>query len=195
MVDDALKGRLVRTVVWRRLDGQGTEHCRLWQLDDGYDLDGVVVLGHGGVPWRIEYRIRCTRRWQTCHATLDATTTDAAIERVRIKVDSKGRWRVNDQLRLDLGACVDVSFGFSPSTNTLPLRRLTLQDQQTVRFAAAWVKFPELTVEPVEQQYTRTGDHTYHHETAAHDLRADLTIDREGLIIRYPPLWEQAGVA
>jgi uncharacterized glyoxalase superfamily protein PhnB len=79
---------------------------------------------------------------------------------------SDNAWTVNDTPRLALDGCIDVDLGFSPSTNLLPIRRLRLAVGQRAAVRAAWVRFPELTLEVLEQTYTRLSESTYLYESA-----------------------------
>jgi len=68
--------------------------------------------------------------------------------------DRSGEWSVNGVSRAELTGCEDIDLGFSPATNLLPLRRLKLSIGATAPVRAAWVRFPELTIEVLEQVYT-----------------------------------------
>ena len=58
--------------------------------------------------------------------------------------DEKGNWTVDGKRRRALRSCTDVDLGCSPSTNTLPIRRLGLSVGATKTIQAAWIRFPEL---------------------------------------------------
>ncbi|HWB43000.1 MAG TPA: putative glycolipid-binding domain-containing protein, partial [Gemmatimonadales bacterium] len=79
---------------------------------------------------------------------------------------------------------------FTPATNTLPIRRLALNPGERAEVRSAWLRFPELTLEPLVQTYTRTGEATYRYEYPAGDFVAELEVGPAGLLLRYPPLWE-----
>ena len=75
--------------------------------------------------------------------------------------DSKGGWSVDGTSVRGLKGATDVDLGCSPSTNTLPIRRLRLGVGATKTIKAAWVRFPELTVVKADQKYTRLDEFTY----------------------------------
>ena len=54
--------------------------------------------------------------------------------------------------------CVDVDLSFTPATNTLPIRRLGLDIGEEAEIHVAWLVWPELTVQPVLQRYTRLAE-------------------------------------
>ncbi len=94
--------------------------------------------------------------------------------------------------RDDLAGCIDVDLGITPSTNTLPIRRLNLQVGESADVTAAWVRFPELTVEPLAQRYTRLDERRYRYESTT-GFSAELEVDELGLVVRYGDIWERVG--
>ena len=75
--------------------------------------------------------------------------------------DAKGNWTVDGAKVRALKGATDVDLGCSPSTNTLPIRRLRLGVEASKTIKAAWVRFPELTVVKADQKYTRLDEFTY----------------------------------
>ncbi|PYO47835.1 MAG: hypothetical protein DMD72_09100, partial [Gemmatimonadetes bacterium] len=75
------------------------------------------------------------------------------------------------------------------STNLLPIRRLALKVGDRAVVQAAWVRFPEFTLELLEQTYTRLDDNTYRYESGNGAFRRDLKVDESGLVLDYPGLW------
>ena len=181
-------------VLWRWLDGSGMEYCRISEREDRTDVAGAVVLSVNGVPWHIDYEVQADGRWRT--RAVSMRTHAAAAERaLALDVDERGRWRLNGQERPDLQGCVDVDLGFSPSTNTLPIRRLHLEIGQSAVIDAAWMEFPSLVLHRVPQRYTRIDEHTYRYDNLPTGFTADVNVDERGLVVAYPPGWERvAGV-
>jgi uncharacterized protein len=101
-----------------------------------------------------------------------------------IELEHEGeRWTVDGRAREELHRCVDVDLRVTPATNTLPIRRLELDVGQRAGVRAAWVGFPGLEVEPLEQSYERLSEETYRYRAGA--FEADLVVDQTGLVIRY----------
>jgi uncharacterized protein len=54
---------------------------------------------------------------------------------------------------------------------------------------AAWVRFPELTTEVLEQVYTRLAQELYLYESAGGSFRRELVVNEVGFVLEYPGLW------
>jgi hypothetical protein len=91
----------------------------------------------------------------------------------------------------DLKGCIDVDFSLTPSTNTLPIRRLHLAVGESRELTAAWVRFPELTVEPLAQRYTRLAERRYRYESIVSGFTAELEVDDLGLVVTYEGIWQR----
>ncbi len=181
-----------RRVCWRRSDGvEADEHCTLTLRDTGLSLVGTVLGAEDGVPVRIEYRVLADPAGLTTavHVRDLRGFTQRTLELLR---DAKGRWTVDGRPANALRGCTDVDLGCSPSTNTLPIRRLHLGlgGSQTIR--AAWVRFPGLTVEKASQAYRRVDEFTYRY--ASGTFEGELTVDEDGLVAAYAA-WRRTGLA
>ena len=181
-----------RRVAWRRSDEvQTDEHCTLTQRDTGLSLVGTVLGAEAGAPVRIEYRVL---------TDADGMTTAAHVRDLRgfeqrtltLERDAKGNWTVDGAKVRGLKGATDVDLGCSPSTNTLPIRRLHLGVGASKTIKAAWVRFPELTVVKADQTYMRLDEFTYRY--ASGDFTAELTVDDENLVAAYAE-WARTGVA
>ena len=106
--------------------------------------------------------------------------------------DSKGGWTIDGARASALRGCTDVDLGFSPSTNTLPIRRLRLDISASKTINAAWVRFPGLEVVKAAQAYTRLDELTYRY--ASGSFEAELTVDGVGLVTDYA-VWRRTAFA
>lgn len=93
----------------------------------------------------------------------------------------------------DLRDAVDCDLGLCPVTNTMPIRRLGLLDRiaTPTRLVMAWVEVPSLRVLRSEQVYSSLvvdGAWRVRYESREGDFRADLAVDRDGLVVDYPGL-------
>ena len=181
-----------RRVAWRRSDEVETdEHCTLTVRDGGLSLVGTVLGGEAGTPVRIEYRLLADGAGMTTAVHVRELrgfeTRTMVLER-----DAKGNWTVDGSLMKALKGCTDFDLGCSPSTNTLPIRRLRLGVGESLKIQAAWLRFPDFTVVKAAQTYTRLDEFTYRYTSGT--FEAELTVDDDGLVTSYAE-WRRTGVA
>ncbi len=177
------------TLLWRRLDQPGHEAARLTAQDSGWHLTGTAVFAYYRQPCRLDYLVVCDSRWQTLSTEVRGWVGAETIK-VELSVDSARRWRLNGTERPEMAGCSDVDLNFSPSTNLLPIRRLDLRIGQEAKVRAAFLRFPEFTLEPLEQLYRRIDVATYRYESAGGRFVVDLQVNGVGLVARYPGFWQ-----
>ncbi len=185
-------GMTTRRVSWRRSGSlEADEHATLTVRDGGLSLVGTIVGGEAGIPFRTEYRVLADGTGNTTAVNV-RDVRGFATRQLTLTRDAKGSWKLDGTAARGLRGCTDVDLGCSPSTNTLPIRRLRLAVGGAHTIRAAWVRFPELTVEKAEQTYTRLDEFTYRY--ASGTFEAELTVDDEGLVTEYAE-WRRTGVA
>ena len=174
--------------LWQWLKRTGLERFELTRGEQAWFLDGTIVtLGERG-PADVHYRIACDTAWQT--RTADITLADdRGLHRLQI-VATDGTWFVNGDPAPQLDGCIDIDLGWSPSTNTLPIRRLNLEiGARSAPLNMAWVRFPELTVEVLAQSYERIAERQYIYRSRDGGFQAVLDVDDDGVVIHYEAIW------
>ena len=187
MTDD-----LKRVVVWNNLLIDGRDYCGLWHTAEGWLLKGTVV----GVlkdqrPLLASYEIQRDENWLTHRVQVDRTLGND-VKTLGLSVEKRGVWRSTGQELREVQGCDDVDLAVTPATNTLAIRRLNLQVGSSASIIAAWVKFPDLTVQPLSQRYTRVAQNTYRYESNT-GFSAEIVVDDLGLVTAYPGGWERIG--
>lgn len=180
----------IRSVLWNRRDQISLEYFQLRQGAEEITLSGTVLTSDDGKPLRLEYAVRCDPSWATRSARVNLTL-DAASSELSLIVDEQRRWWRDGKELVEVAGCIDIDISLSPSTNTLPIRRLSLASGDEGDVTAAWIRFPELTVEPLPQRYVRTGERLYRYSSAGGAFTADIEVDELGLVVSYPPLWDR----
>jgi hypothetical protein len=176
------------TILWRRLDTSGHELATIARESDGWLLGGVAVFVESGAPCRVDYEIRCDAHWTTRRCLLRGAIGGRPVH-LDVERDAAGAWSVDGVEIAALRGCADIDLGFSPVTNLLPIRRLRLPIGAHADVRASWVRFPDLTLEVLEQTYTRIAPDRYIYESAGGEFRRELTVDDLGCVMEYPGLW------
>jgi hypothetical protein len=174
--------------VWESDLLDSREEFALSSFNGGYELTGKSLIVHDGIRVEISYRVETASDWATRSATVEIP---ALAIRHELTVPKPGNWLVDGERRPDLHGCVDIDLGWTPATNTLPIRRLQLENRDTARIRAAWLKWSELQFIAADQTYTRTGAETWQY--ASGNFSAELLVDDQGVVLRYgdPPIWRE----
>ena len=175
---------------WRRIDVPGTEEATVQLVSGLWILQGSLDVEEDAVHARLRYRIECDAEWRTRSALIEGEADGPVL--FALTADGHGNWtRESDSLPEVTGA-IDIDLGFTPMTNTLPIRRLALEIGEAARVRSAWLRFPELRIEPLEQTYVREATQRYRYEAQVdgEPFTALLETDVFGRVIRYEGLWE-----
>lgn len=184
-------GQLLQSLLWNRHDLPSLEHGRLYRCHDGFTLAGTVVAGLEGRHLHCSYEVETSRSWQTRKVKI-ILSSGTEEQSLRLERDDAGRWWSGDTELTAFAGMTDIDLGITPSTNTLPIRRLKLKPGERASMTAVWIQFPSLTIAPLSQQYTRTSEYTYRYESNYGAYQADLEVDEHGLVTRYADVWSRA---
>jgi hypothetical protein len=178
-------------LLWKRVDAMGLERFELLRDAAGWILRGTILLQHEGAPYESRYEVSCDPDWIT-RAVAVGLRGPQGPRSLRLTAEN-GRWYVDGVEREAMRGCVDVDLSWSPSTNTLPIGRLDLAVGQDRSVTAAWVRFPELSLEPLAQEYRRLTERRYRYSSAGGRFVAELEVDEQGLVTTYGQIWTRPG--
>lgn len=171
-------------VLWVRQDRPGNDACRFAEAEGGFLIDGSAT----DEAWNVtRYRVR---------ARDDGTTRRARIgadSRIFIRRAPDGVWTLNGTTVPGLSDALDIDLGFTPATNTLPIRRLKLTIGAEATLTAAWFDPADQRLKPLRQVYRRMGEGEYSYHSPDTGFSARLKVDRHGIIRDYEGLWRAQG--
>jgi hypothetical protein len=182
-----------RRVAWLGEEWPGSEHLSIRTVGGSITADGIVVAVVDGRPLRLTYSIRCDATWRLRSADVEIHE-DAQVHLV---ADGYGRWRTGSGEAIDaLSDCIDVDIRATPFTNTLPIRRLGLLPGESRDIRVAFIDVPRLRVGAVDQRYTciEASVHGGVYRFESGDFTANLSVDRDGLVVEYPGGWRRAAL-
>jgi uncharacterized protein len=181
--------RIAHYITWHCSLLASSEYASLTEREDEIRLQGVVVLPVGSEPCHIAYDVMLDDHWRprSCHVSVNLPTQ---VRKISLQSDHVGRWELNGEVAPHLDGCEDLDLGWTPATNTIPIRRLDLEVGGTAEINAAWIRFPELDVVASEQHYTRLAPHRWRYRSG--DYNFELVTDpASGLVLAYgDDLWE-----
>ena len=156
---------------WRRLDVSGREEARVERTITGWRLTGELDVAEEGVAARLRYVIDCDPAWRTRSALIEGEANGSPI-RFALAADGTGNWTLDGSPVPEITGAMDVDLGFTPMTNTLPIRRLALAVGESAPVRSAWLRFPELRLEPLEQTYTREAEQVFRYRASVDGSRS-----------------------
>ena len=178
-------------MLWRRLHQPGHDACWLWQDGERQGLDGVAVWLDDAGPAQMAYHVSCDAAWLT-RAVRVQGRVGARDLTLSIHRDEAGTWRANGEELPDFVGLTDIDLGFTPATNTLPIRRMTALGQDRADLAAVWLDAEDWTLKRLPQRY-ELGGQGWRYASPTHDFTADLAVDHDGFVTDYPGLWVKEG--
>jgi hypothetical protein len=198
--------RPVRTLLWERIESPGSDWCALERKPDGWRLQGIALAEVAAMPVMVHYAIALAPDWSTRTVEIAMRLGDTIKPReLKLIVAPDQRWQIEREPSLDpsmlqdepiaLHGLTDVDLGITPATNTLPIRRLDPAIGESVAVTAAWVRFPELTIEPLPQTYTRLAERRYRYESAGGAFVAAIEVDDLGLVTTYEGGWRRVAAS
>ncbi|KUJ76457.1 hypothetical protein AVO45_11730 [Ruegeria marisrubri] len=176
----------IATGHWRRLDKEGTDRCTLSRLDHGWMLVGQATWHEDGMDANLTYDVRCDPDWVSLSADVGGRIGDRELA-LRLHRTAEG-WLLNDELQDNTRDCIDLDLCFTPATNLLPLRRLSLTEGQSAEVCAGWLRPGFQRIEPLEQLYSRLAPDRVRYSSA--QFEAELELHESGFVTSYPGLWE-----
>jgi uncharacterized protein len=180
-----LAGGSARFLVWRGLEEWLAEVAEIRLEADRLFARGTQ-LGAEPHPYRVDYELTTGAGWTTERLRLDSGDRGLDLRR------TADGWTANGELRPELEPALDCDLANSPLTNTMPILRERLREGAgPVDLVMAWVSVPDLAVRRSAQRYEPIDDRTVRFVSRDSDFRADLEVDEDGLVVRYPGMAER----
>ena len=175
-----------RWVLWQSLIAPSMERFIVEASDGGFDFSGLIAQAHDDVPYVARYAIHLDQGWHT--RGVEVEIENGGRRQITLGADGAGHWSRDGEHLAALDECIDADLEWSPSTNTLPIRRLGLEVGETRTVTAAWIRFPSLQVQRLEQSYERLGEARYRYRSGR--FSADLAVDDDGMVLQYGVNWK-----
>ena len=168
----------MRVLAWRGIDVPRFELAFVSLEDDRLTARGTQI-GVEPEPYRLHYAVEAGAGFVSNRLQVDVETA-SGLRSLDLRRGMEPL--VDDVLDLDLG--------YSPVFNSLPILRHRLhQGGQARELVMAWVSVPELAVQRSAQRYVPLGAGLVRYRSGS--FTADLELDEEGFVVRYPQLAER----
>jgi hypothetical protein len=172
--------------LWQGLIAPSMERFVASRTENGARLSGLILQAHQDVPYVARYSIEVDEAWRTRVVEVDVESEGE--HRIALATDGAGHWSRDGDRLAALDGCLDVDLEWSPSTNTLPIRRLGLALGESKAVTVAWVRFPSLELQRLDQSYERVEQRRYRYRSGR--FTADLAVDEDGIVLQYGVNWK-----
>ncbi|MCS3797392.1 putative glycolipid-binding domain-containing protein [Niastella sp. OAS944] len=175
-------------ILWTGRAYYSLENCQVNEHENSAEITSTIIGSYEGKLYKVEYQIRTNARWQTVLLELTSQVNNKP-QTIKLEGDEKGNWIYNGKEAAQFRNCIDVDIAVTPFTNTLPIRRLQLQQGQSQEIQVIYCDILNQVIKPVSQKYTRLSNNEYHYENIPNDFEATIKVDDSGLVIDYPGLF------
>ncbi len=118
---------------------------------------------------------------------------EGAAKTLSLAGDGSGKWSDSLEIVASVDGAIDIDLTATPFTNTLPIRRLGLDEGQSQEIMVAYVLIPELEVSAKRQRYTcLVENRRYRFEQIDDGFVSEMDIDKNGLVMTYSGLFVRA---
>ncbi|MFW6075498.1 MAG: putative glycolipid-binding domain-containing protein [Chloroflexota bacterium] len=187
-------------IMWSALAWPGTEHVIVNEGSEGVVVDSFSVALIEGVPSRTSYRLRLAENYAIRRVELNQFAVEGdpgtASQRIALETDGEGNWTGQDTYEIqDFAGARDIDISITPYTNTLPIRRIGFEPQQSEVVKVVWLRVPQMEVVLVRHRYTclewseNGGKFTF--ESLDTGYTTEILVDGNGVVIDYPDLFHR----
>jgi hypothetical protein len=177
-------------LLWTGIEYNSLENCLVKVSEKGAEVNSAIVGRYGEKLYRVEYRIQTNSDWETIFVEIKSQHSDSR-EHLRFESDGKGHWIINGKPDNQFAECIDVDIPLTPFTNTLPINRLRMRQDESTVIQVIYIDLLAKKITPVRQKYVRLSQTLYHYENIPNDFEANIEVDEHGYIADYPMLFRR----
>lgn len=149
------------------------------------------ITSKGTKPFTATYTIVCDLAWHTRYFRVDLDS-EGVVKTLSLEGNGSGKWSDSSEIAESIDGAIDIDLTATPFTNTLPIRRLGLDENQSQEIMVAYVLIPELEVSAKRQRYTcLVENRRYRFEQIDDGFVSEMDIDENGLVMTYSGLFMQ----
>lgn len=175
-------------LVWSGLEYGSLENCLVNTSAAGAEITSTIISSYDHKIFKINYCIKTNNKWETVFFEISSQHSNK-LDVVKFEGDGKGNWSSNGIRVEQFEGCIDIDISLTPFTNSLPINRLNLIQNQRQEIRVIYLDVLEQQMNPVWQQYTRLSDTIYHYQNIPNNFEANIEVDESGLVVDYPTLF------
>jgi hypothetical protein len=178
-----------QTFVWQGLYYHTCEKLILTARADGYTAKGIIVGEAENLPVHFIYGLELSKDWRLLSASAEQVGSSEKLQLLR---NTKGQWTNEKGKPYGLpDDCIDIDISITPFTNTLPINRMDFKKGEPKNITVIYINALSMKVSAMEQRYTLISKNRYRYESIPPGFTALLQTDEDGLVVKYPGLFER----
>jgi uncharacterized protein len=174
---------------WKSRHYNTAEQCTIEHGTKGMAVTSRIEGSYHGSLLLVDYDITLNERWEVMTFRVDGRYDELIVAFGGKK--ENGRWIVNDEPLPECETCFDIDISLTPFTNTLPIKRLDLEEGVRTRIDVLYIDIFENTIGRRQQLYQKLPDDRYRFENVPKDFEATIKFDADSFVKTYPGLFRQ----
>lgn len=180
-------------ILWRGLEDHSLEHCTVKISATGIAVSSVIAGRSEGHLYHAFYTIELSPDWHV--RSFDITSqVDGKRWMQDFKKEENGMWTSSGKEQKSLRHCIDIDISLTPFTNSLPINRLNLKENEEQVIDVVYINVVEQEIQPMKQSYKRLSVAEYLYGSMPSGFQAAIETDTSGLVTRYPGLFERVAI-
>lgn len=175
-------------LIWEGIEYNSIETCFVESNEQGVKIYSTVAGSFNGKRYNLKYEIKTNQSWETLSVCIDFKS-EGGHEKFTYESDTKGNWTCEGKSLDAFKGCIDVDIPLTPLTNTLPIKRLRMEDHSPENIKVLYFDLLAHETKAVHQLYERKSVLTYHYENIPNDFEGEIEVDENGFVIYYPSLF------
>jgi|SRR5688500_15405299 len=175
-------------LLWTGREYHSIENCLVTSTTYGTEITSVIVGCYEEIIYKVDYLIKTNQNWETILLEINCRCNNQT-QLIRFEGDGKGHWMSNGIKANQFDGCIDVDIPLTPFTNTLPIKRLHLNQNQSQEIKVIYCDLLDGHVKVVRQKYTCLSITKYHYENVPKDFESTIQVDEFGFVVDYPTLF------
>jgi uncharacterized protein len=169
-------------LLWTGREYYSLENCLVDETEYGVEITSVIVGAYQNSIYRVDYKVKTTKTWETILLKVDSQHRNQR-QHLTFETNGNGNWTVNGQAEQKLDGCFDVDIPLTPFTNSLPINRLKLTNNQEQQIKVIYCDLLQNNVTAVTQKYVRLSETMYYYQNVPNDFEAKIEVDQYGFVV------------
>ncbi len=185
---------MIKHIYWKKLARPSSyEHCRIESNEDHWLVKGTVV-GEDVAPFHVAYTLQLCPAWHVRSCLIEAQV-GPKWHRLSLRRCADGAWFQNGVLLENTSDCTDIDISVTPFTNSLPVNRLKLKEDEEAEIRVLYIDVLERTVYASSQSYARITSSRYLFQSKEEHFEAAIDFDSGNWVEHYHGLFQRVGVS